>query len=152
MTIPTAQEIRAMDGEALTRLAYTLGLAPNDVQYVDDRKPGWWRGETYQGLFMPLKRWHPHDDLFQAREVFLERLPALGFVVNWYAVENFGRISAKLCVTCYSAEVSRASAQECLWGIGEPGNPAEPSPAMAALRCACLARAAQLREEAQNHE
>lgn len=148
MTIPVDAEIRAMEGPALTRLAYELGLAPE--AYNEESK--------LHGPCMTVvceydccnwrEYWQPHNDIEQARQVFLDALPALGVVVTWYAAELFGRVSAKLSVTRYSIRVSSASIEECLRGIGEPGNPAEASAAMAVLRCACLVRAYQLRMEA----
>lgn len=152
-TIPTEEAIRAMDGPALTRLAYALGLAPEWVHWDDA-----WEGDVpgpcgidRWGIISPYTMpWHPHDDLTQAREVFLDKLPPLGCTAIWYAVENFGSASAKLSVTRYNAAARQASMRECLWGIGEPGNPAESSAAMAALRCACLVRAYQMQEEAHS--
>lgn len=127
-TIPTEQAIRVMDGETLTQLAYTLGLSPDDVQYVDDKKSGWWRGETYQGVFIPLQRWHPHDDLAQAREVFLDKLDSYGWTVSYWRHGDVNVLSAH-------AEARYDVYQK---SVGDEAH--------GLLLCACLARAAQLRD------
>lgn len=135
-TIHTEEAIRAMDGPALTRLAYALGLAPDDVQYVDDKKSGWWRGETYQGVFIPLQRWHPHDDLAQAREVFLDKLRQFGLTthVDWEPFSGGPPGTIEVQMGKWDSQVFSESYSEAS------------DEALAMLRCACLARAAQLRD------
>ncbi len=77
----TAQDIRAMDGPALTRVAWALGLAlpcgPGQ-QIQEDMESVWVCRQGRYG-FIRERRWEPHTDLDQAHGVF-RQLRARG----WY--------------------------------------------------------------------
>ena len=87
--------IRAMDGEALTRLAVTLGLAPPDLLALETVEPAWRHTEgtgappwLYHDTRTHRTRvWAPHAHLDQADAVF-RRLRAWGFVacLEWCAL------------------------------------------------------------------
>lgn len=131
--IPTEAEILSMDGEPLTRMAWALDLHPfpgSLASYEDDR-------DAFPG------GWAPHQYLDQA-ELVLRALRHWGYVTSVYGGHDFGRVSAKVSAL-HTGVAVRIPGIERLWGIGEPGNPAEQSEAMALLRCAVLARAREAR-------
>lgn len=142
--VPSEDEILAMEGPVLTRLAFDLGLAIEDTAVLGDEV---WRydDDNPYGRAL-LYTWEPYRNITQAREVFFDRLENRGFITNRYAGSGFGRAYAK-----ESARIGwkrgRPYMVETLWGMGEPGNPAEVTEALALLRCACLAVAAQQRQE-----
>lgn len=146
-TLPTEQEIRAMDGPALTRLAYMLGLAPEWVHWNDA-----WEGDVpgpcgidRWGIISPYTMsWHPHDDLTQAREVFLDKMMEFSFVTTYEKFSaNYGFCHAKWRPKRLGNYRDRI---RIAWHPENGGLGLQISEAYALLLCACLARAAQMRE------
>jgi hypothetical protein len=141
MTIPPADEIRALAGSALTILAYELGLAPPEV---------WWDaayaaevcGPCYRDRFATLcpttLPWEPHVDLTQADAV-LRTLRVFGWSIfqAWDGRDACGVVEVTWCAP-HGDAVPRAYACANHSGHDE---------AHALLLVACLARAAQVGEE-----
>ncbi len=153
--LPTDDQIRGMDGPALTRLAYELGLAPTQPRryFWEDKwlaqgldRPCFYGyhedGERFINRFDP---WCPDTNVQQAREVFFDRLATHNLVTNHYAGNGWGRAYAKQSARS-DFKRERPYIVEILWGLGEAGIPPEDSEALALLRCACCAVAAQQRE------
>lgn len=136
-TIPTEQAIRDMDGPALTRLAYMLGLAPEWVHWEDA-----WEGDVpgpcgidRWGIISPYTMpWHPHDNLDQAAAV-LRLLRWRG----WQTVVYGGCESGLVEIHDETGQVWREH-----WGDDYAATPdaLQTQECEAFLRCACLARAA----------
>ena len=115
------EEIRTMDGPALTRLAVTLGLAPEGSSLYDQRGAVVIReagGNHYS--------WIPHADLAQADAVF-RQLRARGWRIDASSTQDSGGCSVLL---------KQQHAIVVWWGE----NYADTEP-LALLRCACLAAA-----------
>ena len=123
MTIPDDNTIRQLDGPALTRLAYDLGLAPAGATL--------WNEQPYAHRDF----WEPHKDVSQARALFF----GISGLWKLYSQGTRGTAGEVHLKDEYGTELAGVS-----WGLGSD----EPSEALALLRCACRARAAQLREEA----
>lgn len=141
MTLPTDQDLLAMDGPALTRVAWEFGLAPPGALTLPHGMMtpcGGWDGGV---------RWTPDTHIAQANAL-LRLLRTQGFLTSVSAGADCGRVavtSRGRSVPPEGPPLPRET--ECRWGIGEPGAPAEPRECLALLRCACLAVVRQLREE-----
>ena len=122
--MPTAEEIRALDGPGLTKLAWELGLAPQAVQWHDQKN-----GFRERLLWEREVPWRPHVCLTQADVVF-RGLRARGWTtsVAWFADDRqHGDV--------FAATQGRAV------GVHWPRD--VPTEAMALLLCAVLARASE---------
>ena len=131
--IPTNEQIRAMDGEQLTWLAYDLGLAPCDVRAPKLRETGMPCYHSEDGI-----KWQPHIDVQQAREVFFDRLGALGFGLSYSGYKEY--IVLQVFPPGYEDNPFLLN-KVGLEGISQARI------SIALLRCACLAVAAQHRGE-----
>lgn len=133
MTLPDDTAIRQMDGPALTRLALALALAPTGFMTCGH--------ERFSQTALPglsRRAWRPHTNVTQARTLFFD-ISGLCKLYSQGTSGNSGEVHLK---DTLGHELSGVS-----WGL--TGD--EISEAMALTRCACLARAAQLREEAASH-
>jgi len=124
--------IRTLDGPALTRLAHTLGLAPHVVRYTSQGR------ERDNILYDPATGavWEPHRRLDQGDAVF-RQLRQHGWKTTDHASGlHEGVVAAVLWRTPNQPHDLSIEVQ-----YGGVVN--EDSEAMALLRCAVLARAAQ---------
>lgn len=143
MTIPDDATIRQLDGPALTRLALALALAPtgfitcgHDI-FLQTDLPG-----------ISRQSWRPHTNVTQARALFFDTMGARWkYCVGYYPGEPPGLV--RLCdgPHTFDEPFCRETCPFCR----EPCH-CHQSEAMALLRCACRARAAQRREEAVTHD
>ena len=129
--LPSAEEIRTLDGRRLTELAHRLGLAPENVMTVWDDSMnaslGCWyhnhRGE-------PLRLWDPATDLAQADTVFRQlRVRHLSCYSEYWGTTGNGKL------TVYANHGGGRLLATQLWGPGM----LESSEALALVRCAVLA-------------
>lgn len=128
--IPEEATIRALDGDALARLAILLGLAPDGTKYMEVAH-GYYTDTT-----TPTRqwvRWEPHTDIAQADAV-LRKLRQYGWMLRVFSIAHWGRVEAE-----DDGHVKHLAE----WDTDNQRE--DTSEAMALLRCACLARAAQLR-------
>lgn len=135
LTIPTEATIRTMDGRALCRLAFHLGLAPSEARYPE--------GCVY--VYVPHaddeRAWRPHKRLDDA-DAALRTLRQHGWRTRVQG-GAFGDVTATRHIPEPPATNWETQTWEVPWGRHAQNEPTE---AMALLRCACLARAAQQRE------
>ncbi len=122
----TAQDILAMDGPALTRVAWELRLAPEGIAL--------WFDMPYN--FAARLLWEPHLDVDQANQVF-RQLRARG----WYCETSWSPRGATTQVNVWHPPSVLQSHIVCRYG--QEGQDSE---ALALLRCACLAVASQQQE------
>lgn len=140
--------LRRLDGPQLTAVAWTLDLMPpghfletavllHVPQAALAQGPIGWGHRT---------RWAPHERLDQAGDL-LRTVRARGYITDVYAGEDFGRV----WITPSVVRFPRSTPQDgvlTLWGLGEPGTPADPTEVLALLRACVLALArCRLQEE-----
>ncbi len=136
--IPTDDQIHAMDGTALTTLAFALGLAPRGVA-PSAADPCYY----YDARGFP---WVPALDIVQARAVFFDRLEALDFDVvrgRRMASRDEQALGRRVGMAKVDSPSGWTVAME-FWGLRSDANTSE---ALALLRAACRAIVAQRREE-----
>lgn len=116
------EQIRALDGPALTRLAYQLGLAP------EGSMDGWPGPED---IYANRDIWEPYRNIEEADVVFRALRPREWDLFQGYdASQQFG------WVTAFKARASQT--WECQWRMRDASD--EP---LALLRCAVLAVASE---------
>lgn len=134
----TTDEIRVLDGPALTRLAFELGLTPESPDRFYPTKDAY---ATFM-LHGQWYAWRPHADLAQADAVF-RSLRLRGWHIHHYSAQEESVGQVVFVGTC---EVSNLDHVKHLtfWSTAA-GNDRriERSEALALLRCACLAVASE---------
>ena len=130
--MPTQDEIRQMDGVALARLAWDLGLASEDVEPDTAGLLYWYQDAQDQHRW---KMWFPHDNLAQADAVF-RQLRARGWstFVIW-ALGDYGGYDGEVEACPPPSLMHRGS---IMVSFATPD-----TEALALLRCACLAAASE---------
>jgi hypothetical protein len=133
--MPSPDEIRALDGPALTRLAWEWGMAPSDVVPVDSpvHAPMFAVKCQSPGLHTFWLPWAPSTDLAQADAVF-RQLRARG----WYCGTTWDPTGATTQVNVWHPSVGRQSHIAVRYGWE-----GENHEALALLRCAVLAVASE---------
>jgi hypothetical protein len=128
----TSDEIRQVDGAALTKLAHELNLDPRSL---DGGRVFFWQQRCWGEAAIDAcgMIWRPHERVDQA-DAALRTLRPRGWSVqtNWYGPLDYGEIRASR----YGYEVIRTA-------YGEEFGSTE---ALALLRCACLATCARERD------
>lgn len=123
----TTDEIRALDGPALTRLAWELGLAPAGASVAGGLV--WFSSEAWE-----THTWTPHANLAQADAVF-RQLRALG----WDTFQGYDAQHQWAWVTAWKVRLLATIEEK--WQ--EPNAGAE---SLALLRCAVQAVASEAEE------
>lgn len=137
--ILTPEEIRGMDGPALTRLAYQLGLAMGALAMQDPRA-----GTMYIVDWIG-REFRPHTNMRQADAVF-RQLRAQHFVT-----EIRGNYEGGTCLVipqCHAPKAIQTWWAQC----ADRDNLIDGSEALALLRCACLAVVSEGDMSAQHAE
>ena len=132
----TPEAIRAMDGLALTRAAFQLGLAPEGTE-------AYCAGQLLVYGPPGAKRdWHPHADLDQANAVF-RRLRARGWRIVQDSTPDLDGLQDEAGGHCLASRAVRDV--HLTWWCTPPRPDAdmEPSEAMALLRVSVLAAASE---------
>lgn len=139
MTIPKDTAIRQLDGPALTRLALALALAPEGFFTCGNNI-------LSQTALPGISRhaWRPHTNVMQARALFFD---TMGARWKWCVGYSPGEPPGLVRIWDGTHTFDEPFCRETCLFCREPCH-CHQSEAMALLRCACLARAAQRREEA----
>ena len=123
-----------MDGPALTRLAWELGLAPKEVGTIGHKVLAY-----LTALTVPQIAWQPHMDLTQADAVF-RQVRQRGWTTS--VAFGYGGFAQSGMVHATKAGLDRVPTErEDFLCPGHVGG--EETEALALLRCACLAAASE---------
>ena len=141
-----AAALRRLDGPALTAMAWTLGLMPPGHVLDTDVLRHVPHAARVQGAIgsRDRERWAPHEYVDQADAV-CRAVRTRGYITDVYAGQDFGRVWIKPSVVQCPGSTPQDGVLT-LWGLGEPGTPADPTEALALLR-ACVLALARCRPE-----